>query len=71
MLFIAAGFTRRYIENASIVACGNEPLQLAFGEVRSVLTEEQEQGSDPSSSPTLLELLELHHPSRRGPLCRL
>lgn len=38
MLFIAAGFTRRYIENASIVACGNEPLQLAFGEVRSVLT---------------------------------
>uniref|UniRef100_A0A8C6RS45 Phosphodiesterase n=2 Tax=Nannospalax galili TaxID=1026970 RepID=A0A8C6RS45_NANGA len=37
MPFIAAGFTRRYIENPSIMACYNELLQLAFGEVRSQL----------------------------------
>ncbi|XP_036041597.1 high affinity cAMP-specific and IBMX-insensitive 3',5'-cyclic phosphodiesterase 8A [Onychomys torridus] len=35
MPFIAAGFTRRYIENPNIMACYNELLQLAFGEVRS------------------------------------
>lgn len=28
VLVVAAGFTRRYIENPSMVACGNEPLQL-------------------------------------------
>lgn len=38
MLVVAAGFTRRYIENPSMVACGNEPLQLVFGEVLSVFT---------------------------------
>ncbi|XP_021087331.1 high affinity cAMP-specific and IBMX-insensitive 3',5'-cyclic phosphodiesterase 8A isoform X2 [Mesocricetus auratus] len=37
MPFIAAGFTRRYIENPNIMACYNELLQLAFGEVRSQL----------------------------------
>ncbi|XP_004852901.1 high affinity cAMP-specific and IBMX-insensitive 3',5'-cyclic phosphodiesterase 8A isoform X2 [Heterocephalus glaber] len=37
MPFIAAGFTRRYIENPSIMACYNELLQLEFGEVRSQL----------------------------------
>ncbi|XP_013205648.2 high affinity cAMP-specific and IBMX-insensitive 3',5'-cyclic phosphodiesterase 8A [Microtus ochrogaster] len=37
MPFIAAGFTRRYIENPSLMACYNELLQLAFGEVRSQL----------------------------------
>ncbi|XP_048185830.1 high affinity cAMP-specific and IBMX-insensitive 3',5'-cyclic phosphodiesterase 8A isoform X3 [Perognathus longimembris pacificus] len=35
--FIAAGFTRRYTENPSIMACYNELLQLEFGEVRSQL----------------------------------
>ncbi|XP_014444964.1 high affinity cAMP-specific and IBMX-insensitive 3',5'-cyclic phosphodiesterase 8A [Tupaia chinensis] len=35
--FIAAGFTRRYIENPNIMACYNELLQLEFGEVRSQL----------------------------------
>lgn len=37
MPFIAAGFTRRYVENPSLMACYNELLQLAFGEVRSQL----------------------------------
>ncbi|XP_023566485.1 high affinity cAMP-specific and IBMX-insensitive 3',5'-cyclic phosphodiesterase 8A isoform X1 [Octodon degus] len=37
MPFITAGFTRRYIENPSIMACYNELLQLEFGEVRSQL----------------------------------
>ncbi|XP_038170258.1 high affinity cAMP-specific and IBMX-insensitive 3',5'-cyclic phosphodiesterase 8A isoform X2 [Arvicola amphibius] len=37
MPFIAAGFTRRFIENPSLMACYNELLQLAFGEVRSQL----------------------------------
>lgn len=37
MPFIAAGFTRRYTENPSLMACYNELLQLAFGEVRSQL----------------------------------
>ncbi|XP_053450536.1 high affinity cAMP-specific and IBMX-insensitive 3',5'-cyclic phosphodiesterase 8A isoform X2 [Nycticebus coucang] len=37
MPFIAAGFTRRYIENPNIMACYNELLQLEFGEVRSQL----------------------------------
>ncbi|CAO2614011.1 High affinity cAMP-specific and IBMX-insensitive 3',5'-cyclic phosphodiesterase 8A [Lemmus lemmus] len=37
MPFIAAGFTRRYIENPNLMACYNELLQLAFGEVRSQL----------------------------------
>ncbi|KAL1765468.1 high affinity cAMP-specific and IBMX-insensitive 3 3' [Sigmodon hispidus] len=37
MPFIAAGFTRRYIENPNVMACYNELLQLAFGEVRSQL----------------------------------
>nr|XP_013014248.1 high affinity cAMP-specific and IBMX-insensitive 3',5'-cyclic phosphodiesterase 8A isoform X2 [Cavia porcellus] len=37
MPFIAAGFTRRYVENPSIMACYNELLQLEFGEVRSQL----------------------------------
>uniref|UniRef100_A0A8C0WKN4 Phosphodiesterase n=1 Tax=Castor canadensis TaxID=51338 RepID=A0A8C0WKN4_CASCN len=35
--FIAAGFTRRYVENPSMMACYNELLQLEFGEVRSQL----------------------------------
>nr|XP_012618703.1 high affinity cAMP-specific and IBMX-insensitive 3',5'-cyclic phosphodiesterase 8A isoform X2 [Microcebus murinus] len=37
MPFLAAGFTRRYIENPNIMACYNELLQLEFGEVRSQL----------------------------------
>ncbi|XP_029391452.1 high affinity cAMP-specific and IBMX-insensitive 3',5'-cyclic phosphodiesterase 8A [Mus pahari] len=37
MPFLAAGFTRRYIENPNVMACYNELLQLAFGEVRSQL----------------------------------
>ncbi|XP_014644143.1 PREDICTED: high affinity cAMP-specific and IBMX-insensitive 3',5'-cyclic phosphodiesterase 8A isoform X2 [Ceratotherium simum simum] len=37
MPLIAAGFTRRYIENPSLMACYNELLQLEFGEVRSQL----------------------------------
>ncbi|KAL2791011.1 high affinity cAMP-specific and IBMX-insensitive 3',5'-cyclic phosphodiesterase 8A isoform 2 [Daubentonia madagascariensis] len=37
MPFIAAGFTRRYIENPNIMACYNELLQLERGEVRSQL----------------------------------
>ncbi|XP_069322665.1 high affinity cAMP-specific and IBMX-insensitive 3',5'-cyclic phosphodiesterase 8A isoform X3 [Eulemur rufifrons] len=37
MPFLAAGFTRRYIENPSVMACYNELLQLEFGEVRSQL----------------------------------
>ncbi|XP_026304103.1 high affinity cAMP-specific and IBMX-insensitive 3',5'-cyclic phosphodiesterase 8A isoform X4 [Piliocolobus tephrosceles] len=37
MPFIAAGFTRRYVENPNIMACYNELLQLEFGEVRSQL----------------------------------
>ncbi|XP_007651334.1 high affinity cAMP-specific and IBMX-insensitive 3',5'-cyclic phosphodiesterase 8A isoform X1 [Cricetulus griseus] len=37
MPFLAAGFTRRYIENPNIMACYNELLQLAFGEVQSQL----------------------------------
>uniref|UniRef100_A0A8C5KEL5 Phosphodiesterase n=1 Tax=Jaculus jaculus TaxID=51337 RepID=A0A8C5KEL5_JACJA len=37
MPFIAAGFTRRYIENPNIMACYNELVQLEFGEVRSQL----------------------------------
>ncbi|KAK7798878.1 hypothetical protein U0070_014255 [Myodes glareolus] len=37
MSFIAAGFTRRYIENPNLMACYNELLQLAFGEVQSQL----------------------------------
>nr|XP_048290916.1 high affinity cAMP-specific and IBMX-insensitive 3',5'-cyclic phosphodiesterase 8A isoform X3 [Myodes glareolus] len=37
MPFIAAGFTRRYIENPNLMACYNELLQLAFGEVQSQL----------------------------------
>ncbi|KAF7486304.1 high affinity cAMP-specific and IBMX-insensitive 3' 5'-cyclic phosphodiesterase 8A [Marmota monax] len=37
MPLISAGFTRRYIENPSIMACYNELLQLEFGEVRSQL----------------------------------
>ncbi|XP_060709271.1 high affinity cAMP-specific and IBMX-insensitive 3',5'-cyclic phosphodiesterase 8A isoform X2 [Hemiscyllium ocellatum] len=35
MSLIAAGFTRCYIENPSIVACYNELIQLEFGEVRA------------------------------------
>eukprot|EP00062_Callorhinchus_milii_P002169 gi/632938099/ref/XP_007903729.1/ PREDICTED: high affinity cAMP-specific and IBMX-insensitive 3',5'-cyclic phosphodiesterase 8B-like isoform X2 [Callorhinchus milii] len=35
MPLMAAGFTRRYIENPSIIACYNELLQLEFGEVRA------------------------------------
>ncbi|XP_016071153.1 PREDICTED: high affinity cAMP-specific and IBMX-insensitive 3',5'-cyclic phosphodiesterase 8A [Miniopterus natalensis] len=34
---IAAGFTRRYVENPSLLACYTELLQLEFGEVRSQL----------------------------------
>lgn len=34
---IAAGFTRRYVENPNLMACYNELLQLEFGEVRSQL----------------------------------
>lgn len=37
MLLIAAGFTRRYVENPSLMACYNELLQLEFGEARSQL----------------------------------
>uniref|UniRef100_A0A5F8HHP7 Phosphodiesterase n=1 Tax=Monodelphis domestica TaxID=13616 RepID=A0A5F8HHP7_MONDO len=37
MPLIAAGFTRRYIENSNIMACYNELIQLEFGEVRSQL----------------------------------
>ncbi|XP_023376713.1 high affinity cAMP-specific and IBMX-insensitive 3',5'-cyclic phosphodiesterase 8A isoform X2 [Pteropus vampyrus] len=37
MPLIAAGFTRRYVENPSLMACYNELLQLEFGEVRSQL----------------------------------
>ncbi|XP_074090051.1 high affinity cAMP-specific and IBMX-insensitive 3',5'-cyclic phosphodiesterase 8A isoform X3 [Macrotis lagotis] len=37
MPLIAAGFTRRYIENFNIMACYNELIQLEFGEVRSQL----------------------------------
>ncbi|XP_076792927.1 high affinity cAMP-specific and IBMX-insensitive 3',5'-cyclic phosphodiesterase 8A isoform X2 [Arvicanthis niloticus] len=37
MPFLAAGFTRRYVENPNVMACYNELLQLAFGEVRSQL----------------------------------
>lgn len=37
MSLIAAGFTRRYVENPSLMACYNELLQLEFGEVRSQL----------------------------------
>ncbi|XP_058521502.1 high affinity cAMP-specific and IBMX-insensitive 3',5'-cyclic phosphodiesterase 8A isoform X2 [Ochotona princeps] len=37
MPLIAAGFTRRYVENPNITACYNELLQLEFGEVRSQL----------------------------------
>ncbi|XP_048337777.1 high affinity cAMP-specific and IBMX-insensitive 3',5'-cyclic phosphodiesterase 8A isoform X2 [Sphaerodactylus townsendi] len=33
--FISAGFTRRYVENANIMACYNELIQLEFGEVRA------------------------------------
>ncbi|XP_014799907.1 PREDICTED: high affinity cAMP-specific and IBMX-insensitive 3',5'-cyclic phosphodiesterase 8A isoform X2 [Calidris pugnax] len=32
---IAAGFTRRYVENSNIMACYNELIQLEFGEVRA------------------------------------
>ncbi|XP_038669154.1 high affinity cAMP-specific and IBMX-insensitive 3',5'-cyclic phosphodiesterase 8A isoform X2 [Scyliorhinus canicula] len=35
MPLIAAGFTRWYIENPSIIACYNELIQLEFGEVRA------------------------------------
>ncbi|XP_024417453.3 high affinity cAMP-specific and IBMX-insensitive 3',5'-cyclic phosphodiesterase 8A isoform X3 [Desmodus rotundus] len=37
MPLIAAGFTRWYVENPSLMACYNELLQLEFGEVRSQL----------------------------------
>nr|XP_019599022.1 PREDICTED: high affinity cAMP-specific and IBMX-insensitive 3',5'-cyclic phosphodiesterase 8A isoform X1 [Rhinolophus sinicus] len=37
MALIAAGFTRRYVENPSLMACYNELLQLEHGEVRSQL----------------------------------
>ncbi|VFV40793.1 high affinity camp-specific and [Lynx pardinus] len=37
MPLIAAGFTRRFVENPSLMACYNELLQLEFGEVRSQL----------------------------------
>ncbi|KAM7048304.1 high affinity cAMP-specific and IBMX-insensitive 3',5'-cyclic phosphodiesterase 8A isoform 2-T2 [Molossus nigricans] len=37
MPLIAAGFTRRYVENPNLMACYNELLQLEFGEVRSQL----------------------------------
>ncbi|XP_069899433.1 high affinity cAMP-specific and IBMX-insensitive 3',5'-cyclic phosphodiesterase 8A isoform X1 [Dipodomys merriami] len=37
MSLIAAGFTRRYIENPAVIACYNELRQLEFGEVRSQL----------------------------------
>ncbi|KFP38490.1 High affinity cAMP-specific and IBMX-insensitive 3',5'-cyclic phosphodiesterase 8A, partial [Chlamydotis macqueenii] len=32
---ISAGFTRRYVENSNFMACYNELIQLAFGEVRA------------------------------------
>ncbi|XP_048471727.1 high affinity cAMP-specific and IBMX-insensitive 3',5'-cyclic phosphodiesterase 8B-like [Rhincodon typus] len=35
MPLIAAGFSRWYIENPSIIACYNELIQLEFGEVRA------------------------------------
>ncbi|XP_004708146.1 high affinity cAMP-specific and IBMX-insensitive 3',5'-cyclic phosphodiesterase 8A isoform X2 [Echinops telfairi] len=35
--FVNAGFTRRYFENSSIMACYNELIQLEYGEVRSQL----------------------------------
>ncbi|XP_067874402.1 high affinity cAMP-specific and IBMX-insensitive 3',5'-cyclic phosphodiesterase 8A isoform X2 [Heterodontus francisci] len=35
MPLIAAGFTRWYVENPSIIACYNELIQLEFGEVRA------------------------------------
>ncbi|XP_054569175.1 high affinity cAMP-specific and IBMX-insensitive 3',5'-cyclic phosphodiesterase 8A [Eptesicus fuscus] len=37
MPLISAGFTRRYVENPSLLACYAELLQLEFGEVRSQL----------------------------------
>ncbi|XP_006871017.1 PREDICTED: high affinity cAMP-specific and IBMX-insensitive 3',5'-cyclic phosphodiesterase 8A-like [Chrysochloris asiatica] len=37
MPLIAAGFTRRFVENPSVMACYNELIQLEFGEVRSQL----------------------------------
>uniref|UniRef100_G1P5D8 Phosphodiesterase n=1 Tax=Myotis lucifugus TaxID=59463 RepID=G1P5D8_MYOLU len=37
MSLISAGFTRRYVENPSLLACYAELLQLEFGEVRSQL----------------------------------
>ncbi|XP_007943312.2 high affinity cAMP-specific and IBMX-insensitive 3',5'-cyclic phosphodiesterase 8A [Orycteropus afer afer] len=37
MPLIAAGFTRRYVENPSVMACYNELIQLEYGEVRSQL----------------------------------
>ncbi|CAK6442403.1 unnamed protein product [Pipistrellus nathusii] len=37
MPLISAGFTRRYVENPSLMACYAELLQLEFGEVRSQL----------------------------------
>ncbi|XP_015687110.1 high affinity cAMP-specific and IBMX-insensitive 3',5'-cyclic phosphodiesterase 8A isoform X2 [Protobothrops mucrosquamatus] len=33
--FLAAGFTRRYVENSNIMACYNELIQLEFGEVQA------------------------------------
>ncbi|KAM6202396.1 high affinity cAMP-specific and IBMX-insensitive 3',5'-cyclic phosphodiesterase 8A [Rhynchocyon petersi] len=37
MPLITAGFTRRYVENPSIMACYNELIQLEYGEVQSQL----------------------------------
>ncbi|KAK1337875.1 hypothetical protein QTO34_000976 [Cnephaeus nilssonii] len=37
MPLISTGFTRRYVENPSLLACYTELLQLQFGEVRSQL----------------------------------
>ncbi|OBS60707.1 hypothetical protein A6R68_08173, partial [Neotoma lepida] len=45
MPFITAGFTRRYVENPNIMACYNELLQLAFGEVQSQLKLSPYEGS--------------------------
>ncbi|KAM9310914.1 high affinity cAMP-specific and IBMX-insensitive 3',5'-cyclic phosphodiesterase 8A [Gastrophryne carolinensis] len=35
MPLIAAGFTRRYVENSNVMACYNELIQLEYGEVRA------------------------------------
>uniref|UniRef100_A0A8D2CZB8 PDE8-like REC N-terminal domain-containing protein n=1 Tax=Sciurus vulgaris TaxID=55149 RepID=A0A8D2CZB8_SCIVU len=57
MPLISAGFTRRHIENPSIMACYNELLQLEFGEVPSQLKLRARSGKELTMPKRKMEII--------------